>query len=510
MREQQIQGIISGIRDEFILEAEPKALAALLPETDPVAGTVILSSPSEGSRRKTRGKAKRWIPLIVAAAVAVTVGLNLGLYAGMNVLLGQGGALLPSTPSGENPLGGLLGGLFPFLSPETDPPYEVTVRDPEDNTEPPDTRTECEKGNHQWEITDYEQATCYLVSPVTHTCSLCGETKRESDYRPHAYEDGICTVCGMPEGAWTDVEYILDSTDPDYLCISKVNGDPEGKLILPVHFYDPSTDRFIPVTEIGDTALARLDKITEVVIPDTVTHIGDSAFIECRALERVNFPDGLISIGSHAFNSCTALLEAHLPDSVTELNGSIFTNCTSLVSTTFPVEPDTIPFSMYGNCKSLTEVNIRGNIVRIGDYAFSNCRSLTELPNMPNLEVVGSHAFEYCHGLTEITLPATLREISHYAFTGCSSLKKVTILAPSLYGIYTYAFASCPALEEVTLPAVVGVLTGQNMFSSCTSLTTIYCTGTVAQWEQYFGRKGGLQVNQKITVICTDGTTTVS
>jgi hypothetical protein len=201
MKEQQIQGIISGIRDEFILEAEPKALAALLPETDPVAGTVILSSPAEGSRRKTRGKAKRWIPLIVAAAVTLTVGLNLGLYAGMNALLGQGGALLPSTPSGGNPLGGLLGGLFPFLSPdETEPPYEVTVRDPEDATEPPDTRTECEKGNHQWEITDYEQATCYLVSPVTHTCSLCGETKRESDYRPHAYEDGICTVCGMDIG----------------------------------------------------------------------------------------------------------------------------------------------------------------------------------------------------------------------------------------------------------------------------------------------------------------------
>lgn len=504
MREQQIQGILSGIRDEFILEAEPRRLAALLPTDEAPAGTVILSSPAAKSKKRS----KRWIPW-VAAAVLTVVGLNLGLYAGMAALIGQGGFLSGGMPSAGS-AGGLIGSLFPFLSPETDPPYEVTVRDPEDATEPPDTRTECEKGNHQWEITDYEQATCYLVSPVTHTCSLCGETKRESDYRPHAYEDGICTVCGMPEGAWTDVEYILDSTNPDYLCISKVNGDPEGKLILPVHFYDPSMDRFIPVTEIGDTALARLDKITEVVIPDTVTHIGDSAFIECRALERVNFPDGLISIGSHAFNSCTALLEAHLPDSVTELNGSIFTNCTSLVSTTFPVEPDTIPFSMYGNCKSLTEVNIRGNIVRIGDYAFSNCRSLTELPNMPNLEVVGSHAFEYCHGLTEITLPATLREISHYAFTSCSSLKKVTILAPSLYGIYTYAFASCPALEEVTLPAVVGVLTGQNMFSSCTSLTTIYCTGTVAQWEQYFGRKGGLQVNQKITVICTDGTTTVS
>ena len=41
MREQQIQGILSGIRDEFILEAEPRRLAALLPTDEAPAGTVI-------------------------------------------------------------------------------------------------------------------------------------------------------------------------------------------------------------------------------------------------------------------------------------------------------------------------------------------------------------------------------------------------------------------------------------------------------------------------------------
>jgi hypothetical protein len=523
MREQQIHGIIGRIRDDLVLEAEPRRLAALYREAEAPAsseatgGGVILSDPI-GEPKKNKRRFKKWLPMVVAAAVALTVGLNVWLISGMNDLIGQGGLTPPSgTPSG-NPFGDLFGSLFPFLSPETETPHEVTVRDPEESTEPEDstesedTRTECQKGNHEWALTVSGDATCYRTGNVTYGCVLCGETKTEAERLPHSYEEGYCAVCGLVEGAWEDVGFsrAYDEEGKLYAIIHQVQGSPEGLLILPNIYYDEIVEQLIPVTEIGKNALTGLDKITEVVIPDTVTRICEYAFKGCSAMERVNFPDGLISIGSHAFNSCTALLEAHLPDSVTELNGSIFTNCTSLVSTTFPVEPDTIPFSMYGNCKSLTEVNIRGNIVRIGDYAFSNCRSLTELPNMPNLEVVGSHAFEYCHGLTEITLPATLREISHYAFTGCSSLKKVTILAPSLYGIYTYAFASCPALEEVTLPAVVGVLTGQNMFSSCTSLTTIYCTGTVAQWEQYFGRKGGLQVNQKITVICTDGTTTVS
>ena len=120
---QQINGYIGGIRDEFVLEAEPRALAALTPKDG-----VILSSPAGRSRRG----AKRWVPLIVAAAIAVTVGLNLGLTAGMNALLGQGGAVFPSGPSynpSENPLGSLIGGLFPFLRPDE------TDTDPEQDTE---------------------------------------------------------------------------------------------------------------------------------------------------------------------------------------------------------------------------------------------------------------------------------------------------------------------------------------------------------------------------------------
>ena len=64
MSVQQINGYIGGIRDEFVLEAEPRALAALTPKDG-----VILSSPAGRSRRG----AKRWIPLIVAAAIAVNI-----------------------------------------------------------------------------------------------------------------------------------------------------------------------------------------------------------------------------------------------------------------------------------------------------------------------------------------------------------------------------------------------------------------------------------------------------
>ena len=512
MREQQIHGIVGRIRDDLVLEAEPRRLAALYREaetsakTETVKGGVILSEPI-GAPKKPKKRFKKWLPMVVAAAVAVTVGLNVWLISGMNDLIEQGGLTPPSgTPSG-NPFGDLFGSLFPFLSPEeTETPHEVTVRDPEDITEPEDTRTECEKGNHEWEITDYEDATCYLVSSVTYTCALCGETKRASDYRPHAYAEGFCTVCGMPEGAWMEVEYTMDSTNPDYLCISKVKGNPEGKLVLPNHFYDPSVDRFIPVTEIGKNALTGLDKITEVVIPDTVTRICEYAFKGCSAMERVNFPEGLVAIQDEAFDECAALTEAHLPDSVTELGSSVFRNCISLVSATLPASFDFVPDLMYGNCKSLADVTLKGTIKTVRYGAFLGCSSLKQLPAMPELEVVVSEAFKSCHSLSEVTLPATLRELGSEAFAYCTSLKKVTIEAPSLYSISDRVFWGCTSLRELILPKIVGTFSGEEMLRYCNGdILTVYYPGTREEWQKNYGNRNlDLPINTKVVFMAEE------
>ncbi|MBQ4113544.1 MAG: hypothetical protein IJD38_12180, partial [Clostridia bacterium] len=153
MREQQIHGIIGRIRDDLVLEAEPRRLAALYREAEASAsseatgGGVILSDPI-GEPKKNKRRFKKWLPMVVAAAIALTVGLNVWLISGMNDLIGQGGLTPPSgTPSG-NPFGDLFGSLFPFLSPETETPHEVTVRDPEESTEPEDS---CADGH------DYEE-----------------------------------------------------------------------------------------------------------------------------------------------------------------------------------------------------------------------------------------------------------------------------------------------------------------------------------------------------------------
>ncbi|MBP3666534.1 MAG: leucine-rich repeat domain-containing protein [Clostridia bacterium] len=501
MKDQQLQGYINGIRDGFILEAQPRALAALIPAEEEKPADVL---PAPGQKSRARSK-KRWIPIVAAAAVAVTVGLHIGLYSGIVALTNPGGsgpASAPSSPGG-NPLGDLFGSLFPFLSPETEPPYEVTIRDLDDVTEPPpppDTRTECEKGNHEWVFDDPGDATCYRAGSVLYTCASCEATKTEAEKIPHVHKDGFCTVCGMIEGAWEDVTMEGygdgDLNGDTHAVILLVQGEPSGKLILPNLYYSAFWDRMVPVTEIRSHAVSRQTAVTEVVIPETVTVIGNHAFSGCSALEWVNFPEGLTSVGTNAFHGCEMLRMAHLPNSVVELGEGVFQNCKALESATFPAGVEDIPISMYSGCEKLSLVNYDGDIRTIGIGAFMNCRSLSQAPPLHKVTSIGTSAFKDCEGLTEIILPVTLRELGHTAFESCGSLKKVTIEAPSLAGIYTRVFWGCTSLKEITLPKNVGVFSGEEMFSQCNALT-IHYPGTREEWQKTY-KNLKLPLNTKV------------
>lgn len=517
MKNEHIYGLIDGIREEFILEAEPRCLRMLAPEDPPRAdaSAKILEAPDSGLYRISDGGAKSaragrrpfkgWMK---AACILLAV-LFIGT-AGMGGIALLGGM----DPSGEGGISAIFGasfwqGLFPFLQPdETEPPYEVTVRDPDELTEPEDTRTECEKGNHAWEAVCETDATCYRSGTLSEVCGLCGETRSEEGTKPHTYEDGFCTVCGLAEGAWEQTKFsrAYDGEGNPYAIINQVHGSPEGRIVLPNVYYDEGADQLIPVTEIGKNALSGLDQITEVVVPAAVTCIRTQAFYKCTALERINYPAGLQIMEDYAFDQCTSLLTADLPDSVTQLGYGVFRNCTSLVTAAFPAGLEIIPAGMYGNCKSLTQVQIRGSVTQIGESAFMGCAALTDLPSMPELKAIGSYAFRYCQGLTEITLPETVREVGHYAFAESYNLKKVTFLSPSLTSLLTRVFAGCSALEEVTLPPIVGVFSGQDMFLSCRELSTIYYDGTKDEWKKNYGKSGGLELAGAVKVVGSEET----
>lgn len=146
------------------------------------------------------------------------------------------------------------------------------------------------------------------------------------------------------------------------------------------------------------------NKITKVVIPDSVTTIGDGAFDTCLGLTSVNIPNSVTSIGDGAFSYCTALTSIEIPNSVTNIGYSAFSNCTAL-----------------------TSINIPNRVTSIGNDAFNNCKGLTSITIPNSVTTIGNSAFVYCTGLKSITIPNSVTSIGDYAFYSCTELKSINI-----------------------------------------------------------------------------------
>lgn len=84
--------------------------------------------------------------------------------------------------------------------------------------------------------------------------------------------------------------------------VFKINPDAvEGRLIIDM-----------PITKLGDMALADCDKLREVVLPDSLQTIGAGTFMGCKNLESIEIPDNIKNIGSNAFKGCDSLQDLHI------------------------------------------------------------------------------------------------------------------------------------------------------------------------------------------------------
>ena len=125
------------------------------------------------------------------------------------------------------------------------------------------------------------------------------------------------------QGNYTkNLKYELNANKTGYI-LTVVNGSTEEVVI-------PPTYKDLPVFKIGEGAFFNNDKITSVVIPDSVTIIGDRAFYACNKLSDVTLGNGTDRIGRWAFYNCTSLTSIIIPDSVTSIGSHAFYTCTSL------------------------------------------------------------------------------------------------------------------------------------------------------------------------------------
>ena len=304
---------------------------------------------------------------------------------------------------------------------------------------------------------------------------------------------------------------------------------PEGSVTI------PETVNRKRVTRIAEAGFLNCDKLTEVIVPDSVTSAGAFAFegtpylnnqdgpvkyagkvaVYCDPnAENVTVKDGTLGLSDKLFNLVEGLKTAVLPQSLVNLGFMTFNDCDKLTSVNLPENLTIIGSGVFAGCSALSEVVIPDTVTNIGAYAFADTgitsvtipESVTQIGkgafensalgtssvNMGNGYVnIGGRAFgntvyysaqknvKYAgsviigcdENITDISIKPGTTAIADMAFSNCGKLKTVTI-PDSVQTIGSDAFFSCSSLESAIIPKNV-VSIGEDAFRLCESLTSV-------------------------------------
>lgn len=283
--------------------------------------------------------------------------------------------------------------------------------------------------------------------------------------------------------------YRSDLADPSQITVTidRVYSDSD----YPARFRVPSKLVGYPVTAIADSAFAGLERLEEVIFPETMESIGENAFSNCVKLAKFNIPRDLDYIGTNAFNN-TAYITNHaegaveigpilytykglLPDDTAivksedsaaiaehdhyfnlgkfvQIGAGVFYNQAGITYAEIPDEIETISDKLFMNCVNLQEVHLSDSIKYIGSEAFSGATSLIEMEWSDHIETVGSYAFKNTNFTGEVSLGVNLLSIGEGAFQNSKEMTKITI--PSgVTIINNYVFDGCENLSEIVFAA---------------------------------------------------------
>ena len=354
-------------------------------------------------------------------------------------------------------------------------------------------------------------------------------TESTSKNRP-AYTQSTETTTApiVTETGSTGLKYILNNGGNSYL-VNGIGSCTDTELVI------PETHDGLPVTRIGIDAFAGNERITSVLIPESVTGIGSGAFKGCINLRSVSLSNQTLDIGSGAFQDCTSLSYVSLPSTLSVLSNSLFSGCTNLRSIALPAALTSIGNYTFYGCKSLSTLTLPEGLKSIGSQAFRACASLRSITIPENVTYIGGSAFSdsavskvtynainctpdgwiedegmtyytvfYGCPLATVTIGAKVQSIPDGLFFDAGSFVFQTISIPeNVQTIGALAFRACETLSSVTISN--GLMTIEEYaFDGCVSLKTVNYTGTKEEWN-------AISVSDNNTslvyanILCSDG-----
>ncbi|MBQ4600589.1 MAG: leucine-rich repeat protein [Oscillospiraceae bacterium] len=209
------------------------------------------------------------------------------------------------------------------------------------------------------------------------------------------------------------------SGDEYYIClddsmtVSAVS--PEGQYMTTTHASALTEVDLSSATGIGEYAFALCEKLTNVVLGESITRIPQYAFARCTALQQINL-DKVTSVGEYAFRE-SALQTVDL-SAAEELEGYAFVDS-----------------------KALTAAVLNPAGMKLGEGAFAYCAALTDVQNLSAVTEVGSYGFAYA-GLTGADLSAAVT-VGDQAFMKEELTPFRVVLGTALTSVGDNPFAMC-------------------------------------------------------------------
>ena len=279
----------------------------------------------------------------------------------------------------------------------------------------------------------------------------------------------------------------------------RINGDGEScqiigkgscsdtEIVIP-----PSIDGYT-VTGIAKEAFKENEKLTGVILSDTVVSIGDYAFYKCPSLTNVRFGDALASIGAYAFYRCLSLESVRMGESLRSIGVYAFYECVSLKSLVLPDSVETVEGQAFSLCENLSALVLGESIVSIGIAAFRGCKHLSYVHIPASVERIGTGAFPN----SIISFRISSVNSKYTVIDGCllSKDEKTFVqyasgktedsfsLPETVTVIADEAFRDSGSLRSLTIPAGV-VAIGKAAFRNCRNLTSISYGGKKKNWNK--------------------------
>ena len=257
--------------------------------------------------------------------------------------------------------------------------------------------------------------------------------------------------------------------------VEVVSNNYSGEVVIPSQVTAGNT--FI-VSMIGDYAFTKCEKVTSIIIPNSVTYIGIQAFIRCKSLKSISIPNSVKYIGGEAFYDCPALTKAE------------FASIKSLCEIKFGDKSANPLFNahhLYINGEEVTNLEITNDIEVVGDGAFFNCSGLESVIIPESVTKIGENAFNNCSSLQSISIGSSVSEIGNQAFEGCNNVKKLSF---NTNAVGTH-FSGKTTLETLEIGSDVTSISG-NAFSGCNKLQTVIIPTTITEIgaNAFKGNKG--------------------